>query len=382
MQRLHRKRLRGLRIEGYDSGGSPGTTVVGPPRFRMVAMSGDLAPRPARLLDRLHEALRIRHRSRRTEDAYADWVRRFILFHGKRHPSELGPEAVSAFLNHLAVEGKVTASTQNQALNALVFLYRHVIGRDLKQLSGLIRAHGPRRLPVVLSQAEARALISDLHSVERLVASILYGSGLRLLEALTLRVKDVDFGRREIRVRRGKGDKDRMTPLPETCARPLLQHLREVRTLHERDLAEGFGAVAMPDALARKYPGAAREWAWQWIFPASRRYRDLPANTERRHHLHETVVQRAVKRAVATAGIAKPASCHTLRHSFATHLLEAGYDVRTVQELLGHRSLQTTMIYTHVLNRGGRAVKSPLDAALNPFGVDPGMSGPAPGDRR
>jgi integron integrase len=345
-------------------------------------MSGDLGTRPARLLDRLHEALRVRHRSRRTEDAYAAWVRRFVLFHGKRHPSELGPEAVSAFLNHLAVDRKVTASTQNQALNALVFLYRHVLGRDLEQLGGLIRARGPRRLPVVLSQAETRALLSELHGVERLVTSILYGSGLRLLEALSLRIKDVDFGRREIRVSRGKGDKDRMTPLPETCARALLQHLREVRTLHERDLGEGFGAVALPDALARKYPGASREWAWQWIFPATRRYREAGTNTERRHHLHETVVQRAVKRAVATAGIAKPASCHTLRHSFATHLLEAGYDVRTVQELLGHRSLQTTMIYTHVLNRGGRAVRSPLDAALHPFGVDPGQSGSALTERR
>jgi integron integrase len=327
--------------------------------------------RSARLLDRLREALRVRHRSRRTEDAYAEWVRRFILFHGKRHPAELGPEAVTAFLNHLAVEGGVTSSTQNQALNALVFLYRQVIGRKQDRFAGLIRARGPRRLPVVLSQVETRALLSELHGVERLVASILYGSGLRLLEALTLRVKDVDFERREIRVRRGKGDKDRVTPLPESCARPLLQHLREVRALHERDLSEGFGAVALPDALARKYPGAAREWTWQWVFPASRRYRDLSAATERRHHLHETVVQRVMKRPVAAAHITKLASCHTLRHSFATHLLEAGYDVRTVQELLGHRSLQTTMIYTHVLNRGGRAVRSPLDAALHPFGPDP-----------
>jgi integron integrase len=315
-----------------------------------------------RLLDQLRQALRVRHRSRRTEDAYADWVRRFILFHGKRHPVELGPEALTAFLNHLAVEGGVTASTQNQALNALVFLYRNVLGRGPAQLEGLVRARGPRRLPVVLSQSEVRALLAELRGVERLVASLLYGSGLRLLEALTLRVKDVDFERREIRVRRGKGDRDRVAPLPEACARPLLQHLREVRALHERDLAEGFGAVALPDALARKYPGAAREWAWQWIFPASRRYRDPRASTERRHHLHETVVQRAVKRGVALAGIAKPASCHTLRHSFATHLLEAGYDVRTVQELLGHRSLQTTMVYTHVLNRGGRGARSPLDA--------------------
>ena len=337
---------------------------------------------PGRLLDRLREALRVRHRSRRTEAAYVDWARRFILFHGKRHPSELGPEAVTAFLNHLAVEGAVTASTQNQALSALVFLYRHVLGREEERFAGLIRARGPRRLPVVLSQAEVRAVLAELRGVERLVASVLYGSGLRLLEALTLRVKDVDLARREIRVRRGKGDKDRVTPLPEACARPLLQQLREVRALHERDLAEGFGAVALPDALARKYPGASREWAWQWIFPASRRYLDPRSATERRHHLHETVVQRAMKAAVAAAHVGKPASCHTLRHSFATHLLEAGYDVRTVQELLGHQSLQTTMIYTHVLNRGGRAVQSPLDAALHPFASDPLAPGPVADPRR
>jgi integron integrase len=294
-------------------------------------------------------------------------VRRFILFHGKRHPSELGPDAVTAFLNHLAVDGEVISSTQNQALNALVFLYRHVLERDLSQLHGLVRARGPRRLPVVLSQAETRMVLAELRGVERLVASLLYGSGLRLMEALALRVKDIDFARREIRVRRGKGDKDRVTPLPDACARPLLNHIREVRALHERDLSEGFGAVALPDALGRKYPNAAREWPWQWVFPATRRYRDVRAQTERRHHLHETVLQRSMKRAVAAAGISKPASCHTLRHSFATHLLEAGYDVRTVQELLGHRSLQTTMIYTHVLNRGGRAVRSPLDATVHPF---------------
>jgi integron integrase len=330
-------------------------------------MSSDSRSRPPRLLDRLRTELRVRHRSRRTEDAYAAWVRRFVMFHGKRHPAELGPEAITAFLNHLAVDREVAASTQNQALNALVFLYRHVLGRDVKTLDGLIRARGPRRLPVVLLPGEAHALIARLRGVEQLVAGLLYGSGLRLLEALTLRVKDVDFERREVRVRRGKGDKDRVTPLPEACVRPLLVHLREVRALHERDLSEGFGGVALPDALARKYPNAAREWPWQWVFPASRRYCEAATGVERRHHLHETVLQRAVKRAVAAAGIAKPASCHTLRHSFATHLLEAGYDVRTVQELLGHRSLQTTMIYTHVLNRGGRAVKSPLDTVPLPF---------------
>jgi integron integrase len=332
-------------------------------------MSEPAAPRPGQLLESLRAALRVRHRSRRTEKTYVEWVRRFILFHDKRHPAELGSEAVMAFLNHLAVEVGVSSSTQNQALNAIVFLYRHVLGREPERFEGLIRARGPRRLPVVLTVAEARALLAELRGAERLVAGILYGSGLRLLEALTLRVKDLDFARREIRVRRGKGGKDRVTPLPEAIARPLLQHLRDVRALHERDLAEGFGAVALPGALAGKYPGAAREWPWQWTFPAGRRYRDVAASTERRHHLHETVVQRAVKRAVAIARIPKPASCHTLRHSFATHLLEAGYDIRTVQELLGHRSLQTTMVYTHVLNRGGRAVRSPLDASLHPFGA-------------
>ena len=239
-------------------------------------MDGESPGRQPRLLERLRTELRVRHRSRRTEDAYADWARRFILFHGKRHPSELGPDAVTAFLNHLAVDGEVTSSTQNQALNALVFLYRHVLGRDLEQLRGLIRARGPRRLPVVLSQAETRAVLAELRGVERLVASLLYGSGLRLLEGLALRVKDVDFSRREIRVRRGKGDKDRVTPLPDACARPLPNHLREVRRCTSGISSERFGAVALPDALARKYPNAAASGPWQWVFPATRRYSGRP----------------------------------------------------------------------------------------------------------
>ncbi len=314
-----------------------------------------------RLLDRVRSRLRLLHRSPRTEQAYVDWIRRFILFHEKRHPDEMGSEEVVAFLTSLAVARGVAASTQNQALNALVFLYREVLGRELEGLAGAVRARPSRHLPVVLSRGEARALLAQLRGVEWLVAGLLYGAGLRLLEALTLRVKDVDFEQRELRLRQAKGAKDRVAPLPEATRAPLLQHLIAVRQLHARDLAAGFGAVPLPGALARKYPNAPREWPWQWVFPATRRYFDPDAHTERRHHLHETVIQRAVKGAVASAGIAKPASCHTLRHSFATHLLEAGTDIRTLQELLGHRSVQTTMIYTHVLNRGGRGVKSPLD---------------------
>jgi len=305
--------------------------------------------------------LRLRHYSARTEEAYVHWVRRFVLFHGKRHPAGLGAPEIAAFLSHLACARGVAASTQNQALNALVFLYRHVLRQAIPELEGLVRAQRPRRLPVVLDRAEVRALLTQLDGEPGLVASLLYGAGLRLLEALTLRVKDVDFAVREIRVRRGKGGRDRVVPLPEAVTEPLRAQLRRVRRLHEADLAAGFGAVVLPQALARKYPGAERELGWQWVFPASRRHRDASCGGERRHHLHETAVQRAVKRAVRAAGIAKPASCHTLRHSFATHLLASGYDIRTVQELLGHRSVETTMVYTHVLNRGGRGVRSPLD---------------------
>jgi integron integrase len=324
-------------------------------------MSTNAPPDTPRLLDRVSERLRLLHRSRRTEQAYCDWIRRFVLFHGTRHPSETGREEVVAFLTSLAVEGNVSASTQNQALNALVFLYREVLALDLGDLSGAVRAHTAQRLPVVLTRSEVRALLAQLRGIDWLVAALLYGAGRRLLEALTLRVKDVDFERRELRLRQAKGDKERVAPLPEATLAPLHQHLIAVRALHARDLAAGFGAVALPTALERKYPNAPREWAWQWVFPATRRYFDPLTSTERRHHLHETVTHRAVKQTVLDNGLTKRASCHTLRHSFATHLLESGTDIRTLQELLGHASVQPTMIYTHVLNRGAGGVRSPLD---------------------
>jgi integron integrase len=319
------------------------------------------AAAPPRLLDRVRAQIRLRHYSARTEAAYVQWIRRFILFHGKKHPLAMGGREVAAFLTHLATHGRVSASTQNQALNALVFLYEEVLHRDVENSEPFVRARKPRRLPVVLTPAEVRAVLAQLEGTYRLIASLLYGSGLRLLECLQLRVKDIDFAQREIRLRQGKGRKDRVTPLPEACASLLQEHLLRVRVLFEQDLRDDFIGVVLPDALARKYPTAGREWGWQWVFPASRRYMDPAAGGERRHHCHETAVQRAVKRAVRDAGVVKPAGCHTLRHSFATHLLAGGYDIRTVQELLGHRDVKTTMVYTHVLNRGGRGVRSPLD---------------------
>ena len=326
--------------------------------------SRNQAPRPAptpRLLDRVRDAIRARHYSRRTEKAYVGWVRRFVLFHGKRHPSEMGQAEVSAFLSHLAVQGGVSASTQNQALSALLFLYRDVLGNDIGWLDDVVRAKRPERVPTVLSREEVAAVLGHLRGPEALIAALLYGAGLRLLEGCRLRVKDVDLARGEIVVRDGKGARDRVTMLPRRIVPELAAQLERVRRQHTDDLAQGRGSVEMPDALERKYPRAAFELAWQWVFPATRHYRDPASGLERRHHLHESVVQKAVRAAVQHAGIARRASCHTLRHSFATHLLEAGYDIRTIQELLGHQDVSTTMIYTHVLNRGGRGVRSPLD---------------------
>lgn len=315
-----------------------------------------------RLLDRLRAEIRLRHYSIRTEEAYVDWARRFILFHGKRHPKDMGPEEVTAFLSHLALERNVSASTQNQAKSALLFLYREVLDIELPWLDEVIAAKTPRRLPVVLTPTEVRRLLNATSGTTGLVVSLLYGTGMRLLEGLRLRVKDVEFTRREIIVREGKGNKDRVTVLPENLILPLKRHLEKVRALHERDLEAGFGKVYLPDALAVKYPNADKSWGWQYVFPSPVRSVDPRSGVERRHHLHEASVQRAVREAARLANIHKPVTPHVLRHSFATHLLQAGYDIRTVQELLGHKDVATTMIYTHVLNKGGRGVVSPLDA--------------------
>ena len=314
-----------------------------------------------KLLDRVRWHLRVKHYSVRTEQAYIDWIRRYILFHRKRHPNEMGEKEISEFLSHLAVEKSVAASTQNQAFSALLFLYQQVLERKLDFIDNVQRVKRPAKIPVVFTPEEARAVLDELVGEYRLMGELLYGSGLRLLECLRLRVKDVDFGYGHITVRDAKGLRERVTVLPESLRRPLQLHLAQVKQMHERDLVRGAGRVYLPFALHRKYPSAERSWPWQYVFPAARVSKDPRSGESRRHHVSEKNLQNAVKTAVERARIHKAASCHTFRHSFATHLLENGYDIRTVQELLGHKDVSTTMIYTHVLNKPGLAIRSPLD---------------------
>lgn len=321
---------------------------------------------PPRLVEMVRARLRMRHYSLRTEQVYVGWILRFVRFHGRRHPREMGAPEVEAFLSSLAVEGRVAASTQNQALSALLFLYREVLGVELPWMVDVVRAKRPRRLPTVLSEDEIVRLLAQMEGRPWLVASLLYGTGMRLLEGLRLRVQDVDLARREILVRDGKGGKDRRTMLPVSLIEPLKRELLRARMLHGADRADGFGRVWLPYALARKYPAAPGEWAWQYVFPATRRSVDPRDGIERRHHLDDGVLSRAMKTACTRAGIVKRVSAHTLRHSFATHLIERGYDIRTVQELLGHKDVATTQIYIHVLGRGANAVASPLDRLLPP----------------
>jgi integron integrase len=346
-----------LRVREIDgSSRAPVARAVDPQASMATITTG----RP-RLLDRLRQALQSRHYSSRTEQTYCHWVRRFIFFHKVRHPAEMAEPEINAFLTHLAVREKVSASTQNQALSALLFLYRHVIGREVGDLGEVIRARKPTRLPVVMTREEVKAVLANLASDKWLMASLMYGAGLRLMECLRLLVQDVDFARSEITVRDGKGAKDRITMLPESLKAPLQDHLKKVKAIHERDMAEGWGRVLMPDALDRKYPNAPSDWRWQWVFPQENRWRNTKTGEQGRHHTDESLVQKAVREAVNKAGLTKRATCHTFRHSFATHLLEGGYDIRTVQELLGHKDVKTTMIYTHVLNRGPTGVRSPVD---------------------
>ncbi len=319
-------------------------------------------PQPPKLLEQLRNRVRFKHYSLATERQYVHWAKRFILFHNKRHPQEMGSAEVEAFLTHLAVDGHVSASTQNQALSALLFLYREVLEQDLPWLQEVVRVKRPARLPVVLTQSEVAEVLERMQGVHGLMARLLYGTGMRLMEVVRLRVKDVDFERLEIVVRDGKGGKDRVTMLPRKLATPLQEHLVWRRRLFEDDTAKGMADVFLPDALERKYPNAGKSWGWQYIFPSGSYSVDPRSGAERRHHLDEKLLQRSMKKAVQAASIAKPATPHTLRHSFATHLLQSGYDIRTIQELLGHADVATTMIYTHVLNQGGKGVASPLDA--------------------
>lgn len=326
-----------------------------------IAGESGVDDKPARLLDQVRHRMRRLGMAKRSEEVYVGWIRRFILSNDKRHPSNMGAAEVEQFLTNLAVHAQVSASTQNQALSALLFLYRQVLSIELPWLDGVQRAKKPQRLPVVLSTTEVASLLAELHGTYWLMGSLLYGTGMRLMECIRLRVKDVDFEHGEIVVRQGKGGKDRRTMLPRSLRQPLQAQLAEASRIHERDKSAGFGHVWMPEALARKYPAASLDWGWQYVFPSQVRSLDPRDGIERRHHLDESSLQRAVKKARVSARIVKPATCHTLRHSFATHLLDSGYDLRTIQELLGHKDVATTQIYTHVLNRGGRGVLSPLD---------------------
>lgn len=342
----------------------PGKSVDVDPALRALRTGDNGNSSPAMLVSvqaDLSTAVQARHYSRRTEQAYRHWVSRFLYFHQGRPPAEMAEADINRFLTHLAVTEKVSASTQNQALAALLFLYRQVIGRDVGDLGEVIRARKPERLPVVMAQEEVKAVLANLTDDKWLIAAIMYGAGLRLMECLRLRVQDIDFSRNEILVRDGKGAKDRITMLPASTKAALHDHLTKVKAIHQRDLAEGWGRVQLPDALDRKYLNAPKDWRWQWVFPQERRWINGKTQEQGRHHLDESLVQKAVRDAVLMAGLTKRATCHTFRHSFATHLLESGSDIRTVQELLGHRDVKTTMIYTHVLHRGAAGVRSPLD---------------------
>jgi len=314
-----------------------------------------------RLFDEIRNVARMRHLSLRTEQAYVQWIRRFILFHDKRHPRDMGEAEIRAFISHLAVDRSITASTQTVALSALLFLFRDVLKKEMPYVANIERAQKPKRLPVVFTRDETKRIFAQLEGTHWLIAGLLYGSGLRLMECLRLRVKDIDFTYAQITVRDGKGEKDRITMLPARLKQALTRQLQKTKVIHEEDLRAGYGEVFLPYALARKYPSAPKQWGWQYVFPAAKRSIDPRNGKQRRHHLSETTIQKAVKNAIRQTRISKNGSCHTFRHSFATHLLEEGYDIRTVQELLGHKDVKTTMIYTHVLNRGGRGVKSPID---------------------
>lgn len=339
--------------------GKPAAAI--PPAIRVVMPMPTTDNKP-KLLTQLSQAMRSRHYSRKTESTYIHWIKRFIFFHHVRHPKDMAEPEINAYLTHLAVKEHVSSSTQNQALCAIIFLYKYVLNRKIGDIGEVIRAKQSRYIPVVMTKDEVKAVVGNLTGDKKLMISLMYGTGLRLMECLRLRVQDIDFGRNEITVRDGKGAKDRITMLPESLKEPLRQHLVKTKSVHESDIKDGWGYVLMPYALDRKYPNAPRDWRWQWVFPQEKRWKNTKTGEQGRHHVHETLLQKAVKEAVMKSGIAKRIGCHTFRHSFATHLLENGYDIRTIQELLGHKDISTTMIYTHVLSKGGHGVRSPFDS--------------------